>query len=226
MKTRQTKVKVKYCENPSKVENIKIQPKKKKESLGKWFILPDIPKGQILDDSEEIENICNRLRSGKLDSKTTNDLREKLNAKRRAFLSEKMKELGPPKRVLRSTKKNTVKQILKHQILQDETIAKKKSKKNSKKSKYVVSRLHPNKNHTPKPTNDENMKELLKDISQGNGIFDKTLTGNQISKMLVQTQPNSSIVALPGKIQIALKGNLQVDLQGKLTVNLFADLSK
>jgi len=220
MKTRQTKVKVKYGENPSKVENIKVRTKKIDISLRK------VPKDWTLDDSQEVENICNRLRSGKVDSKTTSDLREKLDAKRREFMSKKMKELIPPKRELRSTKKNPAKQILKRQILQDETIAKKKSKKNPKKSKYIVSRLHSTRNHTPNPSNDKNMEELLKDISQGNGIFDKTLTGNQISKMLVQTQPNSSIVALPGKIQIALKGNLQVDLNGKLTVNLFADLKK
>jgi len=220
MKTRQTKVKVKYCENPSKVENIKVQTKKIDISLRK------VPKDWTLDDSQEVENICNRLRSGKIDSKTTRDLREKLDAKRREFMSKKMKELIPPKRELRSTKKNPGKQILKHKILQDETIAKKKSKKNPKKSKHIVARLHSTRNHTPTPSNDENMEELLKDITQGNGIFDKTLTGNQISKMLVQTQPDSSIVALPGKIQIALKGNLQVDLNGKLTVNLFADLKK
>jgi len=217
MKTRQTKVKVKYCENPSKVENIDNKTKKKKKPLGKE------PKEQIIDDANRI---IKRLRSGRINTKTANDLREKLNAKRRAFISEKMKELAPPKRELRSTKKNPEKQILKHQILQDEAIAKKKSKKNAKKSKYIVSRLQPTRNYPTTPSNYENMNELLKDISQGNGIFDKTLTGNQISKMLVQTQPNSSIVALPGKIQIALKGNIQVDLQGKLSVNLFADLSK
>merc|ERR1712012_429705 len=141
------------------VENIKIQTKKKNEE---WF---ELPKDQIPDDDQELKNICNRLRSGKIDSKTTKDLREKLNAKKRELLSKKMKELIPPKRELRSTKQDTGKQILKHKILQDETIAKKKSKKNPKKSKYTVSRLHSTRNHTPNPSNDKNMEELLKDIS-------------------------------------------------------------
>lgn len=260
MKTRSSKVRVKYCNNPTQVKNIKNYSDK---SIGLASMImsknstrnkPSLEDDQLknLKISKKRTKIRQSLRSR---AKHNVDLREILDTKRKYIPSDvqtfepktrssinknanvsnrigaglaRKSEGGGLKRGVRKvrvTNEISKQQILRGKKRQTPSLVK-NSKTNFQRCGNDTSKEedHSNDNHPIKPSNEKTLRKLLNDISQGNGIFDKKLTGNEVSDMLMQNQPKSSIVALPGKLQVALKGNLQVDLKGRLTVNLFADL--
>jgi len=260
MKTRSSKVRVKYCNNPTQVKNIKNYSDRN-DGLASMTKINDLKRIKPSSEDDQLKNLNISKKRTKihknLRSSTKNnvDLREILETKRKSILSgaqtfkpttrsSKNENADVSNRIKagsartsagaglsRGLRKGRVaNEISKQQILQNKKRQALNLVKNSKinfqtgGNDMSKEESYPNENHPIKPSDEKKLRKLLNDISQGSGIFDKNLTGNEVTDILMQNQPKSSIVALPGKLQVALKGNLQVDLKGRLTVNLFADL--
>jgi len=151
--------------------------------------------------------------------------------------------LNDSKRTMKPTETRTIKRSKERsstsiQKIPKNTITTMKTFVHPKKSSRKRSCFNPNRVEEVKENDSNNIEQkesielmntprwrvLLTDIARGKGLHDKKLSGNQISKLLLNGQRKTTSVALAGKLNVSLNGKLQVALKGKLNVSLVGNL--